>query len=376
VSVLLLVVALLFVHNLRRSTTLDPGFDVDRLLVAQMTFVEGRQGPADARAIVPIVERVRAVPGVESAAVADGVPLTLMSGSWNGTDLRLGDDVETTHVEFARNRVGPDYFSTMGIAVRGRGFTEADRAGAPRVTVINEAFADQYFPGANPVGLTLEDPRDGGRRTIVGVAATSKYRMLGEDDSPAMYDPLLQSPESARLVHVLVRAPGATSGTIAAVRTAMLEADDSAAVTVEPMTSALSFAFLPSRIGATLLGTLGALGTVLAMVGLYGILSFTVGRRTREIGLRMSLGASRAAVIRLVLGEATLLVGTGVAVGLGLAFFVTQPLAAFLVAGLSPADPATFAATLLLLVMTSLLAAWSPAQRALRVDPTEALRHE
>ncbi|MEZ5316812.1 MAG: ADOP family duplicated permease [Vicinamibacterales bacterium] len=378
VSVLLLAVALLFLRNLLRSTTIDPGFDVDRLVVARMTFVEGRQGSPGTRTISRVVGRVRAVPGVTDATFAEGVPLTLMSGSWNGTDLRLGEDAEPTHLEFARNAVGPDYFRTMGIPVRGRGFTEADRTGAPRVVVVNEEFARRYFGDRDAIGSTLVDPRDAdpAPRRIVGVAANSKYQLIGEPQRPAMYEPALQSRDVERLMHVIVRAPGATGATLAAIRDAMLAEDASAAVTVEPMRQALAFAFLPSRIGAALLGTLGVLGTTLAMVGLYGILSFSVGRRTKEIGLRMSLGASRGSVIRLVLSEASVLVAAGVVLGLGLALLVTQPLATFLVAGLSPADPATLAGTIALLAAVSLIAAWSPVRRATRIDPTRALRHE
>jgi predicted permease len=378
VSVLLLVVALLFVRNLQRSASVDPGFDVDRLVVAEMTFIEGRQGEAVAPAIGDVVERLQAVPGVAAAAHAEGVPLTLFFGSWNGNQLRLGHASEATYVEYARNRVSPGYFRTMGIAVQGRVFTESDRLGAPRVAIVNEEFARRYFGGRHPIGLEIVDPAEpeAGPKRIVGVAANSKYRTIGEATSPALYEPMLQHDESERRTHVLVRVEGETGPLMPAIRSAMLGVDSSAAVTIEPMSSALAFAFLPSRIGAALLGTLGALGTLLAMVGLYGILSFSVGRRTREIGLRMSLGASRAAVTRLVVGEAGLLVAIGAAIGLAVAMLAAQPLAAFLVPGLSPTDPASLAATVALLAGLSLTAAWGPCRRAIRVNPADALRHD
>jgi predicted permease len=378
VSALLLMVALLFVRNLQRSAAMDPGFDVDRLVVAQMTFVEGRQGGPGARRIEEVVERVRNVPGVESAALAEGVPLTFSFGSWKGDDLRLGGSPSLVHAEYARNRVGPEYFKTMGIPVRGRTFMQADRLGAPGVAVVNEEFARRYFDGRDPIGLEISDPSDpqAGATRIIGVAANSKYRMIGEATSPALYVPLLQHDESERRTRLVVRLRLSAGTVMPAVRRAMLEVDRSAAVTIEPMASALAFAFLPSRVGAGLLGTLGALGTLLAMVGLYGSLSFSVNRRTREIGLRMSLGASRSAVTRLVVGEAALLVGVGVALGLGLALLVTHPLAAFLVSGLDTSDPASLAGAVVVLGALCVIAAWPPTHRAIRINPTEALRHE
>jgi len=377
-SVLLLVVALLFVRNLQRSASVDPGFDVDRLIVAPMTFIEGRQGIPESRAVAEAVERVRAVPGVAAAAYAEGVPLTLFFGSWSGKELRLGSATDATYVEFARNRVGPGYFETMGIAVRGRVFTEANRTGAPRVAIVNEEFARRYFGDRNPLDLEIVDPEEpeAGPQRVIGVAANSRYRTIGEAVSPALYEPMLQHDESERRAHVLVRTQGAPGPMMAAIRAAMLDVDRSAVVEIEPMASALAFAFLPSRIGAALLGTLGGLGTLLALVGLYGVLAFSVSRRTREIGLRISLGASRAAVTRLVVGEAGVLVGIGLALGLSVATFAAQPLAAFLVPGLSPTDPVSLAATVGLLVGLSVLAAWWPCQRAMRVNPADALRHD
>ena len=160
------------------------------------------------------------------------------------------------------------------------------------------------------------------------------------------------------------------------IQDAMTQMDSSAAVTVEPMTSAVAFAFLPSRIGAVLVGLLGALGAGLAMVGLYGVVAFVVSRRTPEIGIRMALGATDGRVLRLVLADSGMLVVAGLVIGLGGALIVTTPLAAFLVAELPSRDPVSFTASAILLLATSALASWGPARRATRIAPASALRAE
>ncbi|HSC25653.1 MAG TPA: ADOP family duplicated permease [Vicinamibacterales bacterium] len=377
-SMFLLVVTFTFLRNLERATTLDPGFAVDRVLVAQVTFVEGQQGSPEDPAVLRMLERVRRLPGVVTASASEGVPLTLYSGSWTGTGLRVGDASGLVHAEFARNRVGPGYFETLGIGLRGRDFSPADRLGAEPVAIVNETFVREYFGGQDPIGALIVEPRRDGTRTyrVIGVAATSRYRTLGEAESPAIYDPLLQNSRSPRLAHILVRTAGAPAPLLPLVRGAALAADGSAAVDVRPMADALAFAFLPSRIGAALLGVLGVLGTTLAMVGLYGVVSYAVSRRVPEIGVRIALGASRRDVLGLVLRDAARLAAWGVAVGLGLSYLAAPVLGAFLVAGLSASDPASFMWTAFLLLVVCLAAAWAPAWRAARIDPAKALRAE
>jgi predicted permease len=378
VSVLLLVTAVIFLRNLGRASSVDPGFDVEPVLVAQVTFVEGRQGTPALPAAAAMADRLRALPGVRQASLADGVPLTLFFGSSVGNDLRVSGRTEPVFAEYIRNFVGPGYFETLGIPrVAGRTFTPADHGGAPRVAVVNQEFVRRYFDGRNPVGRqVVEGDRE--PMEVVGVVADSLYRSIAEAASPAIYQPYMPGDRDvSRSVHLLVRAesPGA-GGLGRSIRDAIRQVDDSAAVTVQTMSSAMAFAFLPSRIGAALLGTLGALGTLLAMVGLYGVVSFTVSRRTAELGVRLALGASRAQVLRLVLRDGGLLVGIGLALGLGAALFITRPLATFLVAGLGPGDPLSFLGTVILLLLASLLAIWSPARRATRIEPTVALRAE
>ena len=208
------------------------------------------------------------------------------------------------------------------------------------------------------------------------MAKDSKYRTLGEVQSAAIYTPYLQSRDMERMVHVVARTSVPPDTLSASIRDTILQVDSSVALTIQPMSSALAFAFLPSRVGAMLFGAMGVLGCLLAMVGLYGVVSFAVGRRTSEIGVRMALGASRAAVAAMVLKESAFLVGAGLAAGLGLAVRVSQPLAAFIVAGLEPSDPRHLAATAVLIVIVGLLATWAPAWRAMRIEPATTLRAE
>jgi predicted permease len=379
VTVLLLVAAVVFLRNLTMARSLDPGFEPGRVLVGQLTFVEGRQGPIAAPAVEGVVDRLQAVPGIEAAAFTDTIPLTLFSGARVGTSLAVDGVERPLHVEYQESRIGPGYFDVMGISVlRGREFASADRAGAQPVAIVNREFAERVLGDRDPLGLHLawDGRRAGPPVEIVGVVANGKYRTLGEDSTPAIYLPYLQAREAERMVHVVARGAAPPETLAAAVRDAVLDVDGSVAVSVEPMTSALSFAFLPSKIGAALFGMMGVLGTALAMIGLYGVVSFAVARRTPEIGIRMALGASRGAVLRMVLKESAVLVGTGLAVGLGLAVLLAGPLAAFVVAGIQPGDPLHLFGTALLVAAVSLAATWSPARRAMRIQPAVALRND
>jgi ABC-type antimicrobial peptide transport system permease subunit len=210
---------------------------------------------------------------------------------------------------------------------------------------------------------------------VVGVAKNSRYMTLGEKDELAVYVPYFQEEEVRANLHFLVRTRRPRD-VVKEIAQTLGRLDSSAAVDVKPMRDAMGFAFLPSRVGAALLGSMGLLGLALASIGLFGVMSYSVARRTREIGLRVALGADRGAVLRMVARESFALLTIGLAIGLGIAAFATRPLAMFLVPELSTSDPATFLMVAGVLAAVACAATLGPALRALRVDPMTALRYE
>jgi predicted permease len=375
VSILLLATGFLFLRNLMKATSMNPGFDVQHTAWAQMRLVPERYPKQEnVRPIVSAaINQLRAMPGVEAASVVATVPLN--DNYTIGAPVRADSSQQSIPAQWNYNRVSADYFRTMGIPIlAGRAFSPTDDGNAPAVVIINENFARLLFGNANPVGHTISYLK-GKPMTIVGLARNSKYFTLGEENKLALYLPYFQNNDTRADLSFLVRAER-PEAVVKEVTTVLEKLDSSASVETKLMRNALMFALLPSRMGALLLGSIGFLGLALASIGLYGVLAYAVSRRTREIGLRVALGADRAAVLGMVARQSLSLVAIAIAAGLGIAFFATKPLAMFLVPDLSPRDPVSFLAVIGVLLLVALAATLGPALRALRIDPMEALRYE
>jgi predicted permease len=372
-SVLLLVVGGLFVRALGRAGELDPGFNLSGLYAAESDLQILRYSEQEQFDFVNAVRRSLADrPGVEHVAVTDQLPLGMGSQSRSfeipGRPLPNGEQYFT---DFAS--VTPGYFLTMGIPLeRGRDFAEQDRAReAPAVAIVNQAFARMVWGGDDPIGKTIDSQ---GPIEIVGLVRDSKYRTLNEEPLPMLYYP--NGWGTSQEVTVIVRASGSSNSVAALLKQAIHDADPALPIRNNaPVTSIIGVSLLPNRIAAFVAGLFGAIGLVLATVGLYGLLAFTVTLRRREIGIRMALGAQAGDVRKLVLGQGLRLTLIGLAIGFALAFAATRLLASRLY-GVSPLDPATFATISLLLGLTAALASVVPAVRATRTDPMVAIRHD
>ena len=376
VSLVLLVTSFLFVRSLMHVQSVDPGFLVARELVATVDLDETRYDETQKLQFYErALDRLNGLPGTVSASTGLIVPLS--RNSYNSS-------VEVEGLKqnplVLLNLIGRGYFATLGIPVlRGREFRATDRAGAPRVAVVNQAFAQRYFGGRDVLGQTVKIPQ--GRKSemrsfeIVGVVADSKYESLGEDPTPVVYHAYTQADLPGIGMNLHVRTAGSAGAMAAAVRQALGELDPTAPVEVKTLEEIVGSSLFPNRLGAFLLGVMGAMGLLLATVGLYGVIAYAVARRTREIGIRMALGASKSAVLKTVAGDASILVCTGIVVGLVLSLAATQPLRMFL-AGVSVIDPLTLAGVALVLLSVGVGAVIVPARRAMRVDPIRALRYE
>jgi len=374
-SLFALVTAGLFVRSLQKAQAVNPGFITENVLL--MAFDLGREGYTETQGRNfhrQLVERVGSLPGVQSITIARDRPF---GGGFQRSVFIEGQEPPPggRGVLVQTNNIGLKFFDTMGIPMlKGRDFSEQDSATAPKTLIINEAMAERFWPGADPVGKRLKLFGDQDYREVVAVVRDSKYNSLTERRRPFMYIPLLQ--EYAGQFNLHARTVSDPKTLVAAVRESVQGIDSKlAALNIQTLSERIDNSLGGQRSQATTLGAFGVLALVLAAVGLYGVMAYSVAQRTREIGIRMALGAQRKHVLGLVLKQGATLVAAGVVVGLGAAFAATRLLASLLF-GVSPVDPVAFAATSGLLLVVALLASYIPARRATKVDPLIALRYE
>jgi putative ABC transport system permease protein len=377
-STLLLVLAALFVRGLVSAQTLDRGLVTDGVLAASIDLESAGYNQARGAIVYEqLLERLERTPGLTSANIVDIVPLTLSNRADEMVREGQRERVDATLVY--RNRVTPGHFRTLGIPlVVGRDFDARDRAQAAAVVIVNETLARRFWPGENPIGKRLRELTDRGAPRpwfeVVGVARDSKYATVGEDPKPFMYQPMAQEYTPAGVVMVKTR--GNAADALPLVRAAVADIDPNIALfSVMTLDSATSISLLPVKVAAAVAGTLGVLALILGAIGLYGVMSYLVRQRTREIGIRMALGAQRGAVVELVTRHGMRWTGIGLAVGLAASFAVAKLIAGFLY-GVGPADPTAFVGIALLLIGTAYVACYIPARRASRIDPLVALREE
>jgi len=408
-SVVVLVGAGLLVRTLHKLQTLDPGFDTQNVLLFGINpSLAGYKDRQTVELYRQLQERFEALPGVMSASYSEDA---LLSGSWSAGDVHLDGAPANSNANTATLRVGLDFFPTMRIPVlAGRAFTPADFASAeatnavvkaaeqaaaldspakatkptdesqpaPEPVLINKAFARKYFPNQNPVGLHMgngqgDEPATGPQPgyLIIGIAGDTKYSRLRRDIMPTMFLPLV-----GNSAHFELRASGDPTALVKQVRAIVAQADNNLPLfDVRTQSQQIEQALYQERLMSRLSSFFACLALMLACIGLYGLLSYEVARRTRELGIRVALGAQRRVLMRLVVRRGLLLALAGAVIGTGAAMAVTRLMSAMLY-NVRPYDPATFAGVCILLVLVALVACSIPARRAMCIDPMVALRDE
>ena len=374
-SVVLLVAAGLFGRSLLKAREIGAGFDPEGMLLASLDlFPAGYDAERGRELYLRLLDEVEALPGVEGATLSRRLPLDfagLPSASFtvDGYSPAPGEEMS-----FVSNAVGPRYFAVMRTAlVAGRDFGRADRPGAPPAVIVNQAAARRYWPDGDAVGGVL---RSGGEAyEVVGVVRDGKYRTLAEEPQPAAFLPLLQNYRAEVVLHVRAAAE-IDAPLVAAVRGAVERLDKNLPLyAVKSMTEHLGIAVMPQRLAAGFLGVFGVLAAALAGLGLYGVVAYLVGRRGRELGLRLALGARPRDLRFMVLRQGLLLTAAGCALGLAAALATGRFMGSLLL-GVSPTDATVLAAVPVFLAAVALLACDLPARRAGRTDPLTALREE
>lgn len=380
-AVVLVVATGLMTRTFYRMLQVDPGFQPEHVLTFQLSLpaLKYPDAAAQARFYTDVRHRLQTIPGVEAAGIVETIP---MDGATEASGLRFPGRpaVDGRHRGFSNYTVAsPGYLRAAGTTlVRGRDFLDSDDANSPPVTIINTTMAKKYWPNDDPIGkqvgpLSTKYPA----ATVIGIAADVKHLSLREDAQPEMYVLYTQKVYPSLLVmNAIIRARIEPESLASACRAAVQSVDpDLPIASVETLTTIVRESLTPQRFAMQLLAAFGMLALVLASVGVYGLVSYSVGQRTREIGVRLALGANRAEIFRLILGEGAWSALPGVAAGFALAIAAARLLARFLY-GVHPFDPLTFTVVPALLIAVVFVASAIPARRATRLDPLAALRTE
>ena len=372
-SMLLLVVAALFARTMSHAKTMDAGFVARDVHVATLDFSLGNYDSVSGqRLATTLVERAHTIPAVRSAALSAVLPLSGGGMGLGGVHVAGREPPTERGWRMDWNVVTPDYFATLGIPlVRGRNFTDADRAGAPMVAVLNETFAKALWPTEDALGKRFDT--NGMSVTVVGIAKDGKYRFLGEEPRNFLYVPLAQwyVPRMSLLVKT---APGVDVSQ--SIRRMVADVDRALPIIdSQKLEEFTAVSLLPQRIALDAAGSLGAVALMLALLGVYGVTAYSVAQRTKEIGIRVALGAQRPRVMAMVLRQGLTLAALGVVIGSAAALGLTSALRSLLY-GISAVDVIAFGGAALVLSVAATLASLIPARRAASVDPTVALRSD
>jgi predicted permease len=375
VATLAVVFAGLFVRSFSRAQSIDPGFEREHLALARFYLVPTGFTPDQVQQFaVRLRDHLRTVPGVTHVAYADRVPLGTSSGPYNTIEVQGYVPRRDESMQINRYRISAGYFVTMRTPlVEGREFLDSDDSSAPRVIIVNQTFARRYFGGGSALGRRVRIGSDWS--TVIGVARDSKYFDVGEAPRPHFFVSIRQRRPGDQL-YFLLRTAGNPSTVLAGLRREIAAVDSRAsAVDLMPFHEWSDVTLLPHKAAATLAGGMGLIALLIAAVGLYSVMAYAVSQRTREIGIRMALGARPINVLRDVLVRGMGLTAAGLAIGITIALAATRIVAGMLI-HVAPTDPATFAVAAAFLSAVALLACYVPALRATHVNPIEALHCE
>ncbi|MGA7078936.1 MAG: ABC transporter permease [Terriglobales bacterium] len=377
-SLVLLVGALLFSRSLGKLLSVDPGFRARGILITDLDLTQLKLAPERRQPFKrELLTQVRAIPGVDAAAETELVPL---SGNVSNNDIWMDGQDSGQKKTVDESWVSPGYFQTLETPLlAGRDFDERDTAASPKVAVVNQSFARTLAHGANPVGMSFHSPVGPHQPEfiiqIVGLVQDTKYYDLRDENVPIAFIPVSQDSDPDDFDIFMIRSHAPPGDTISAVKRRLAEVNPEISLTFHVFESDIRDTLVRERLMATLSGFFGFLAALLAVIGLYGVMSYVVQRRTNEIGIRVALGAGRLRILGMVLFEALLLSAIGIVIGLGLSIAMGKA-ASSLLLGIKPADPTTLGLAAALLGAVAAAASYIPARRASKVDPMVALRCE